>query len=187
MHNIRASEGRNSINSYTSFELNSRQIQREKCKMYHLINECVSNVIVGLTSRRNQNNKQIITYFLTIGCHILVTLSISYILKNTMVKLAQSPGKNTSCRTTFATTILSCIRFFQNTFAVVPQKCGKSCKEEKKFLSGQQWNVSAEKNFIIFQCRKEFSLSQIVDRFRLLKDYSALILKYLLVEANRIG
>ena len=108
-------------------------------------------------------------------------------IKNTMVKLAQSPGKNTSCRTTFATTILSCIRFFQNTFAVVPQKCGKSCKEEKKFLSGQQWNVSAEKNFIIFQCRKEFSLSQIVDRFRLLKDYSALILKYLLVELNRIG
>lgn len=45
MHNIRASEGRNSINSYTSFELNSRQIQREKCKMY-LINECVSNIIV---------------------------------------------------------------------------------------------------------------------------------------------
>ena len=46
MHNIRASEGRNSINSYTSFELNSRQIQREKCKMY-LINECVSNIRVG--------------------------------------------------------------------------------------------------------------------------------------------
>ena len=45
MHNIRASEGRNSINSYTSFELNSRQTQREKCKMY-LINECVSNIIV---------------------------------------------------------------------------------------------------------------------------------------------
>ena len=45
MHNIRASEGRNTINSYTSFELNSRQIQREKCKMY-LINECVSNIIV---------------------------------------------------------------------------------------------------------------------------------------------
>ena len=45
MHNIRASEGRNTINSYTSFELNSRQTQREKCKMY-LINECVSNIIV---------------------------------------------------------------------------------------------------------------------------------------------